>query len=58
MVEVHLHEIIQAMMVIDVLPLSLNGSQVAELYLEFAFMYGALGFLYSTQVGRGIPLLQ
>ncbi|KAF0307486.1 hypothetical protein FJT64_021209 [Amphibalanus amphitrite] len=50
MVEVHLHEIIQAMMVIDVLPLSLNGKHVADLYLEFAFMYGALGFHYSTQV--------
>ncbi|XP_043205672.1 C2 calcium-dependent domain-containing protein 6-like isoform X1 [Amphibalanus amphitrite] len=50
MVEVHLHEIIQAMMVIDVLPLSLNGKHVADLYLEFAFMYGALGFHYSTQL--------
>ena len=50
MVEVHLHEIIQAMMVIDVLPISLNNKQVADLYLEFAFMYGALGFHYSTQV--------
>ena len=58
MVEVHLHELIQAMMVIDVLPLSMNHKQVATLYLEFAFMYGAMGFHYSTQVSRGMqPLL-
>ena len=54
MVEVHLHEIIQAMMAIDVLPLSLRNKQVASVNLEIAFMYGALGFHYSTQVRRAL----
>ncbi|XP_037076751.1 uncharacterized protein LOC119097909 isoform X2 [Pollicipes pollicipes] len=48
--EVHLHEIIKAMMVIDVVSLRLDGRVVASLDLEFAFMYGSMGFCYSTQL--------